>query len=171
MNPIYNIDWNVFVRKVWPGFVKKPMVLAYLDSVVAEIKKLHDQFREHTVEWRYQVAHTAQTVHIEKVLNDKFDDVERRIYIENVTFDEYIYLWPPEDENPHYLQEAGANPDKPVYLLEGDAGTINPDATIYVPEALKPATDTAVQEFEAGLRGLVDFYKTYGPNYQILYYE
>lgn len=170
MNQIYTIDWSVFLRNIFPGFLNKPMAKHFLTVVIAEIENLYDRCMADMVQWRYQVAHTAQTVHIEKVLNDKYDDVERRIYITNVTFGEYIYLWPPEDETPHFLQEADAVPDKPLYLLEGDAGTINPDATIYVPLILKPAEALPLQNFELGMRGLVDFYKTYGPNYQIVYY-
>lgn len=169
MNAIYSIDWNGLVRKVLPGFLKKPMVFAYLDSALVCLSSVHERFKEEMIEWRYQVEHTAQVIHIEKVLNDRFDAVDRRIYIENVGFSEYVYLWPPEDENPHYLQEPGATPDRPVYLLEEDAGTISPDATVYVPAVLKPV-DTVEQEvFESGIRGIIDFYKTYGPNYQILY--
>lgn len=170
MNAIYNIDWNLVVRNTLAGFVNKPLVRHLLLTVMAEIELLYEQCMATMAEWRYQVAHTAQTVHIEKVLNDQFDNAERRIYIDNVGFDEYVYLWPPEDENPHYLQQAGAVPDNPLYLLEADAGTINPDATIYVPLELKPVEDLALETFEAEMRGLVDFYKTYGPTYQLLYY-
>lgn len=166
---IFQIDWLKFVRENVPIALRQPLFLHWLNSVVGEIKQLHLTFLAHREDWLYKIRHTSQVIHIEKVLNDRFDDLERRIYINNVTFESYLYLWP-DEENPYYLQEDGADPDSPLYLLEADAGVISPDATIYVPISLKPTGELALTNFENEMRCLVDYYKTYGVNYQILYY-
>lgn len=170
MSAIFNIDWEKFVKENLPISLRKSVTIHFIQSAVGEIKVLHENFLERKTSWLYRQRHTAQVVHIEKVLNDYFDDVERRIYIANVTFESYKYLYP-DGEDPHYLQEENANPDRPMYLLEGDAGTISPDATVYVPIALKPIASIEIENFENKMRGRVDYYKTYGVNYQILYYE
>lgn len=168
---IFNLIWEKHLQNVTPAFLRKSWLSAFLLAFADEMEWLYAIFTDMRDKWLYQVRHTAQVGHIEKVLNDAFDDNLRRIYINNVTFSEYIYLWPEADENPHYLQEEGAVPDNPLYLLEGDAGIISPDATVFVPIALKPADPLVEEAFINQIKALVDFYKFYHINYQILYYE
>lgn len=167
---IFQIDWGKFTRENVPIALRRPIFIRLLASIIGQIRNLHYTFLDHRTDWLYKIRHTSQVIHIEKVLNDKFDRVQRRIYIQNVTFASYLYLWP-DGEKPHYLQEDGADPDRPLYLLEEDAGVISPDATIYVPAALRPSLQSDFETFENSLRGLVEYYKTYAVNYQIIYYE
>jgi hypothetical protein len=171
MEAIFTVDWSVFFKSNVPTFLRHHLVYHFLLCFIEEIKRLYDIFLSRRTQWLYEIQHTSQVIHIEKVLNDSFDQAQRRIYINNVTFGEYVHLWPPEDENPYYLQETGANPDNPLYLLEGDSGVISPDATVYVPEELRPIDPVDQLDFDYSLRGKIDFYKWDSINYQILYYE
>lgn len=170
MGEIFNIDWDKFVKENLLIAVRKTVVIHVLLSAINELRALHNEFLETRRGWIYKIRHTAQVVHIEKVLNDYFDDVERRIYINNVEFQSFKYLYP-DGEDPHFLQEDGADPDKPMYLLDEFSGQLSPDATVYVPVALRPILQTEIENFENELRGKVDEYKTWGVNYQIVYYE
>lgn len=170
MKRIYTIDWSIFVRENLPIALRRTLLVHTLISAVSGVRQLHNRFLDCASDWLYKQRHTAQVVHIEKVLNDAFDDVARRIYVQNVQFQSYKYLYP-DGEDPHFLQEDGAVPDAPMYLLEDGAGTISPDATIYVPMPLRPSAAIEIENFENAIRGLVDYYKTWGVNYQILYYE
>lgn len=167
---IFQIDWSKFVRENVPIALRQQLFLHLLNAMTGRIKELHNTFLDFRTDWLYKIRHTSQVIHIEKVLNDAFDDVERRIYVQNVQFQSYKYLYP-DGEDPHFLQEDGAVPDAPMYLLEDGAGTISPDATIYVPMPLRPSAPIEIENFENAIRGLVDYYKTWGVNYQILYYE
>lgn len=167
---IYRIDWNKLVKENVLIALRRSVILHFLLSAISEVRLLHDVFLETSADWLYRQRHTSQVVHIEKVLNDHFDSVERRIYINNVTFESYKYLYP-DGEDPHYLQEESADPDRPMYLLDENAGVLSPDATVYIPSGMRPGTQIEVENFENQIRGKVDYYKTYGVNYQIIYYE
>lgn len=168
---IYEFDLNLFVRQLLPGLLRREKWLALFDAFLSPVVDLLDAFNEFRFQANYKVAHTAQVVHMEKVLNDAFDDTLRRIYIDNVTFSEYIYLWPQADEEPHHLQEIDADPDNPIFLLQGDEGVLSPDATVWVPIAMQPLNAVAEDAFLTEMRGLIDYYKFFNINYQILYYE
>lgn len=169
MRNIYKIEWDQFTLINLPIALRKTLLVRLVSSCLKAVKDIHINLLNAIDDWLYKQRHTAQVVHIEKVLNDFFDDVERRIYINNVTFFSYKYLYP-DGEDPHFLQEVDADPDKPMYLLDRDAGTISPDATVFVPLGLKPPTQVALDSFESELRAKVDYYKTFGVNYQIIYY-
>ncbi|PKP26185.1 MAG: hypothetical protein CVU03_04960 [Bacteroidetes bacterium HGW-Bacteroidetes-2] len=170
MDNVYQINWLIFVRQYIPIALRTVLYLAWLDSIFVALEHLHTRFLEAREKGLYQQRHTAMVTHIEKLCNDAFDNDMRRIYVTLVSFDEYLYLFPPDEED-HHLQEIDADPDEPIYLIEEDAGQLNADAIIWVPIALQPATEEEQQTFEENMRALVDYYKTYGPNYQILYYE
>lgn len=170
MNNVYQVNWRVFVRLYIVIALRTASILAWLDSIFTAIAHLHSRFLEQRQTWLYQQHHTAQVCHIEKVCNDAFDNVARRIYITLATFEEYLYAYAPE-VNDHYLQEQDADPDNPIYLLEGGAQHVSPDAIIWVPIELQPATEPEQAQFEENIRTLVDYYKTHGPNYTIQYYE
>lgn len=169
MRNIYKIEWDQFALVNLPIALRKTLIVHLITSCLKAIQNIHTKLLNAIEDWLYKQHHTAQVVHIEKVLNDFFDDVERRIYINNVTFFSYKYLYP-DGEDPHFLQEDGADPDRPMYLLDGDAGTISPDATVFIPFGLKPQAQVALESFESEVRAKVDYYKTFGVNYQIIYY-
>lgn len=170
MRAVYNIDWEKFVRENLPIAIRKSVLIHFVIAAINEVKALHTTFLAHGNDWLYKIRHTSQVVHIEKVLNDYFDDVERRIYINNVQFAAFKYLYP-DGEDPHFLQEEGADPDRPMYLLDEFAGQLSPDATVYIPIGMKPLVPIELENFENEVRGKVDYYKTWGVNYQIVYYE
>ncbi|MBK5213649.1 MAG: hypothetical protein JJE55_08325 [Flavobacteriaceae bacterium] len=170
MGNLFNIDWEKFVTENLLVALRRTLLIHVLLSAINEVKALHTTFLAAGNDWIYKIKHTAQVIHIEKVLNDYFDDVERRIYINNVQFEAYKFLYP-DGEDPHFLQEVGADPDSPMYLLDEFAGQLSPDATVYIPIAMKPLVAIELENFENEVRGKVDYYKTWGVNYQIVYYE
>lgn len=167
---IYDFDLSLFIRQLLPGLLRRSKWLALLDGLLLPVVVLLDEFHVFRLQANYKVAHTAQVVQMEKILNDAFDVTLKRIYIDNVTFSEYIYLWPQADEEPHHLQQIDAIPDNPLFLLQGDEGILNPDATVWVPIAMQPLTPVAEDAFLTEMRGLIDYFKFYNINYQILYY-
>lgn len=170
MNNVYQVNWSVFVRIYIIIALRTASILAWLDAIFTAIADFHGRFLAQRTAWLYQQHHTAQVCHIEKVCNDAFDGSLRRIYVTLATFEEYLYAYSPGVDD-HYLQEQNADPDNPIYLLEGGAQHVSPDAIIWVPIELKPGTESEQLQFEENIRTLVDYYKTYGPNYTIKYYE
>jgi hypothetical protein len=90
---MFNINWIVFVRQLVPVALRKLKTFAWLDVLVSQVKALHATFLTYMVAVNYALAHNSQIISLTKFLNDRFDNVPRRIYIENVNnrSRDYIY--------------------------------------------------------------------------------
>ena len=140
--------------------------MGLINALINPLKQLYAEFISFRESAIYRIDHTGSVEHIEKVLDDKFDNELRRIYLEQVTFSNYLWIFRPEDNEPLYLFN-----DDPEYLLEGSASLVAPDGTVWVPIAMKPVDESERILLEARIRACVDYYADFGINYQILYYE
>ena len=115
------------------------------------------------------MSHNSQIVYLRKVLNDKFDNTDRRIVIENVEVYEPIWYYDTAENKPvyHYDTADGA----PVYHYgQADYNQNNTDFVVKLPNAIKPGTPEAVAEMERQVRYLVDYYKLYSKEYKLVWY-
>jgi len=89
----YNINWEKQVKENVPMHLQKVRRLEWIHSLLKPLKAIHDELllaREDSI---YKVAYTSQVIYLEKILNDKFDNVNRGIYIADTTLfnSNYIY--------------------------------------------------------------------------------
>lgn len=90
--PNYNTDWSNFVFYNIPVHLRKLYRLKWIDLLVSEVKKLHAKLLTYRTNTIYTVAHTNQKISIEKVLNDKFDAINKQIYIALINPIDVLYL-------------------------------------------------------------------------------
>lgn len=81
---MYNINWLVFVRVLLASAVRKVNAISLGDVLVSQVKVLHDAFLLYRDETIYKLRFNGQTIYLEKRLNDKWDNIQRGIYIETV---------------------------------------------------------------------------------------
>jgi hypothetical protein len=80
---LLNIDLSKLLVDALPAMLRKPRMLAWLESLIKPIKELYQIFSDFVVLSRAQVGYNSQTIVFEGALNDLFDPALRRIYIEN----------------------------------------------------------------------------------------
>lgn len=164
---ITDIDYNRLRRWLLPVRLRTAGMLAWLKALTIPIsKRLYDRFKFFEREAWYQLKYqSGQVAYLEYVLNDKFDTVQKRIYISGASYASnmlYLYTDPENQEIPIFRDVEGED----VYLftdaeLLGNGGN-NYDFTIHVPMGLPNE--------ELSLRAVADRYKRDSKIYNIVYF-
>lgn len=165
---IYHIDFGKLIVAHLPGISRKIGRMAFLVILIKPVKSLYEAF----INWRearlYLMGHNSQAIYIRKALNDRFDPIQRQIKVANSPVIEQVWHFDTADNRPLYYFDPADN--KPVYFRDpADFLELNADFEVIVPQGLKPADATALNDFEIRLRTLVDYYKLYSKKYNIKY--
>lgn len=130
----FNFSWNKehFVRK----YVRRKRLTLFnrkwLELLLAGVQNLYSQFILFVKEYRERLIYTSQVKWLEKLFNDKFDYIERRIHIEDGQFipvnNIYLII---EDQEPRYLYLVSEEED-PWYLY-GLFDQEGVDFIVYIP--------------------------------------
>lgn len=80
---MFNLNIRSLVRGLTPSFLRKPVFVAYVETLVYPLHKLYVRLLSKRSTYDYKLRHTSQVFSIENVLNDRYDKDLRRIYIED----------------------------------------------------------------------------------------
>lgn len=136
---------------------------------LAPVETLYQDFLTWRADCLYRLGHNSQVCYLQAALNDRFDNTERRIYITNVEVQEPVWIYEPEDDKPVRFYEP--EDEMPVYFREDfefEGGAY--DFTVMVPIELHPATSEELQAYLVQMRALVDYYKLFCKEYNIIFY-
>ena len=159
------IDWNRFVLLLLPLRLRVATVFGFIRACLAPVATLHNDLSTY---WdgsngvKYKLKHNYQVWSIEKVLNDEFDPVERRIYTLDTEGYEALFLQRDEDLEPVML-------DTDTYstlLVHRDSNYTGSgfDAIVVLPYHY-PASSVY------RMRALIDYYRLAGVRYDIIVIE
>jgi hypothetical protein len=91
--PSYLVNWSKRIRELIPYDRRDEVSLAFAEVLISQQKQIHASFLTWRGEIIYALGFTGQIIYLEKILNDKWDNVSRGIYINN-TADVYrTYLY------------------------------------------------------------------------------
>lgn len=83
---MYKVDWNKLINNNVPVFMRTQERLEWLQVAFKGIKTAYNRFLNIRSNARYRLTHTGQIIYLEKVLNDAFDNDQRRIFIDDGDF-------------------------------------------------------------------------------------
>jgi len=151
----YNVDWNKLVLWLLPTFLRKPKIYALLTSAIWPIKQLHDDWLVFREENLYRLAHNGQTCYFRGALNDAFDNIDRRITIENGLAISPNFVYKVEENKHLYLGL------QPIYLYSSaDSRDGGVDFIVKVPgQIIREQSDRLIAEIE--------YYRQAGKRYKI----
>lgn len=136
-----------------PSFLRKPIITAYLQSLLVPISQLHyDWLQKRTADW-YIINHTGQVRLLRNVLNDSLDVGSRRIYITDGNAFPRKYIYTRAENKPVFLGKLFIYQNS-EYLNTGV------DFIVFVPQEV---IDTKINE----LNSLIRKYKLASKRYQI----
>jgi hypothetical protein len=163
MENVYNNDWNNFIISNLPYDEIKPKTIKWLNVILKPIVRLHIEFLAFRNQALYKVNHNSQICFLQAVLNDSFDNIQRRIIIRNAILREPLWFYEPEENKPVVFYEPEDN--KPVYFREetefiGDGA----DFTVIVPDDIVPIDTQDFDIFIAKMKGLIQYYKLFVKN-------
>ena len=168
MENVYNNDWSKFIISNLPFEERKPKTIKWLNVILKPIARLHIEFLAFRNQALYKVNHNSQICYLQAVLNDIFDNTQRRIIIRNAILREPLWFYEPEENKPVLFYEEIDG--KPVYFREesefiGDGA----DFLVLVPIDLKPTNTQEEIAFLIRMRAQLDYYKLFVKNYKILW--
>lgn len=153
------VDVNRLVVEYLPTMLRKPALAAFVQVVHQPLVTGHYTWNQWRAENIYKLEHTGQICYLRKALNDKFDPVQRRIYIGdgNQYGMEYIYT-----ENEAIVRHIGTEPEDNVMWLRNEVETADSgfDFIVWVPAEVHLV-------HIHGLRAQTEFYKAGGKRYAI----
>lgn len=138
--------------------LRKPKRLAGLYALVSPIVWLYNKFYNFLLDKLYELGKTSQVVHIEAVLNDRWDAGLRRIYIIDGSGIEplVIYREAEAKQAPYIYLEAEGEPAPYIYRNE-ELNVVTIDFIIMIPVFIVFDMDE--------LKALVDKYRLPGKVY------
>jgi hypothetical protein len=80
---LFEVNWVQFAQTLMPSWWRKVRFVAFMRVMVGQVRVLHGAFLSFRSTTLYNMTHTAQTMSLEHIINDRFDPLLRRIYIDN----------------------------------------------------------------------------------------
>lgn len=155
---LINID--IFIKMLFPRRWQKLVMMAWLKSIISPIKRMNTEFDTNREQNLYRLGKGPQVVHIEAVLNDRFDFVDRGIQIvDPETFNPLYIYRESETKPPVYIYTDAELLQAPYIYTDNEINAITVDFVVRVPVAVVFDTDE--------LKALVDRYRLPGKVYTI----
>lgn len=132
MGSIYDIDFGKTVRLNIRRKYRLPKILALLNAGAMPIVLLFQDFIKYRKAKLYQLMITGQKCYLERLLNDRYDYTQRRIYIDDSVDKNPVFIYQDAELKPKYIYQQSEN--KPVYLYtKGESGENKNDFIVFVP--------------------------------------
>lgn len=167
---VFIIDYLRLIEFLSPTFFRKPVIKALLISFITPVIYNYNAFKNYRLFCLYRLSHNGQISYLEDVMNDYFDNTQRRIRIANVEFKDPIYFYEPQENREVFFYEPTDN--KPVYFYESqDFLGDGVDFVVMVPPSLRPLILAQETALLTQMKGQLDYYKLYSKNYKIVWVQ
>lgn len=153
----YKINFNKLVVQLMPTFLRQPRMIAFISIFSAELTKLHNAWLIKKSQDETWLQHNSQVCKLRKILNDEFDDIERRIKITDGQLYDRQYVYTLGEKRPVYGK---------VFLRQhSDYADSGIDFFVIVPN------DINVEQNKYMLEALINRYKLASKRYKIINHE
>jgi hypothetical protein len=87
-----NFDTYKLIRQLLPTFSRKPLRLAWLDTMLSPHANAWNEYIDWRLDKYYESNVTCQVISIEAYLNRLFDSEQKRIQVIDAYFNEIVYI-------------------------------------------------------------------------------
>jgi hypothetical protein len=157
----YSFNWNNVIKVLVPPVYRTTRHLEWMKAIFKPIITLYASFISYKDEKMYFAAVTFSKIHMEKMLNDQFDNIHRRIYIEDVTRLTNVFVankvlgYPPV-----YVYNSSVTHD-PLWVYSKSSYVAQLDFVVRVPASILAVIN------QNRMKALIGQYKFAGKRYQI----
>ncbi|OWP76524.1 hypothetical protein [Flavobacterium oreochromis] len=150
----FEIDYKKLAVLLLPIALRKRKTIAFVHCLTQPIDTVYQDWKQKRADDWYKLAHNGQVCKMEGALNDEFDPVQRRIYIDDGDSfpQEYIFT---EEENEEVFLD-----DTLFVFSEDEYENTGVDFVVFVPYEL---VDANIHK----LNYLIKYYKLAGKRYRI----
>jgi hypothetical protein len=158
----YNIDYNKLILARIPVELRSPEVIAWVTLLCMPFAYLYTVLISFRQAKLYQLSITPQVCYLEKMLNDRYDFLLRRIYIIDGALFDPTYEFLKVENKPNFIYtkaEISAGQPASYDYLKGEIGAFTFDFIVKVPTSLTFNQDE--------MKGLINTYKLASKIYTI----
>jgi hypothetical protein len=154
---LFSVDFEKLGKMMLPVKARALSVLAIVKTLLAQLAWVYEVFTIKREEHLYRVNHNGQVCKLEAVLNDRFDNVLRRIYIEDEVALLPKWMYKRVESKKTYFRRRSET--APVYMRRRSELTFGGAFVIVLPLGLSYDL--------AELKSLTNQYKIAGKHYSI----
>lgn len=165
MNNIFNIDFSKFIELNLPISLRRPRLIQWLNVLFAPIKSVYTDFLVFKDSVLYILGHNSTITLLQKMLNDKFDDEARRIYILNVQRTDISRFYYLEEQKELGFYDEGSVKKGFYYIFNDNDGSS--DYIIHIPIEYQPDNESDLNNYLVRVRAEVNRYNHYAKTYKI----
>ena len=134
-NAIYNIIYSKLTTWLTPAILRKTKFLAWVAILITAVQFIYQNLLRFRTQKLYELAITPQVCYLQKLLNDRYDYVQRRIVITDAIDQSPIYFFVRSEIKQKYFYARSEN--KPTYFFtRGESGTLKNDFIVRVPAGI-----------------------------------
>lgn len=160
---IYNIDHYRYTAQTLPIKRRTTKMLQWLMCLIYPIVELHTNFIQYRDRTNYKLEHTAQVFSLEDVLNDSFDNEQRRIYIDDGVYTFPVWFYDRTTNKPVHFEDRPST--APVRFYDRSTlAQIDVDFTVVLPIPINLPDAEMIR-----LKALIDFYRLPDKTYTVTY--
>jgi len=130
---IYDIDFGKVVRENLRRKKRKPRIMALLNALAKPVVLIHQDFLRYRQAKIYQLLITPQKCYLERLLNDRYDFTQRRIYIKDGIDKPPTFIYQSAELKPLYIYNRSEGKPKKYIYTAGESGDLKDDFIVFVP--------------------------------------
>lgn len=165
---IYIVDYVKFKAQLLPIILRRPRLLAMLGALLSPFVSLYEDFFIFKNKAIYKTEHNAAITLLQKMLNDGYDNVERRIFINNAEITATQHYYDHDLGDPLVFYDTGEGDPQWFFNLEV-FNVYRSDFTVFLPAAIRPPDPEDEERLLTKIRADLDYYKMYGTKYTIIW--
>lgn len=154
----YKINFDKLVVLLLPTFLRKSRIIAFLSLFSIQLTKLYNAWLVKKIEDEIWLNHNSQVCYLRKILNDEFDDLQRRITITDGQLYERQYLYTIGEKKPKYFGK--------IYLRQSsDYADTGIDFFVNLPKEIN------INQNQYKLEASINRYRLASKRYKVIHHE
>ncbi len=95
-----NINWLKIIKEQLPFFLQTTRRIDWILALISPINKIYQEFLVQHQVYIYKIGFNGEVMYLETILNDKFDPINRTIYITDGLPFSPVYLYKKSEAKP-----------------------------------------------------------------------
>lgn len=158
------INFKAVFQYLVPFRIRQSRMVEYMAALLAPLQVINGYFASHVETIRYDLKFNGQVMYLEHVLNDKFDNTLRRVYIDDPSgqqiFTPYVFNRIEQQPPLHLFNVADAKPLLENIVLRNQVELlVTTDFVVKVPVGIFNST------IQVQMSDLIDRYRIAGKRY------
>lgn len=109
-------DIDAVANNITPPRLRSYETMAFIEAIAEPYRAILERLYLEAAQRKYEMAFTGQVCYLRRLLNDKFDPIQRRIWIGNYSLGTKVHIFNKHEENePVYVLNKAEN--APLYLF------------------------------------------------------